>query len=125
MVFDADKFLKVAVGIGILMAGLGVGYHFGIHLPQTERMKVERADRLSRERQEFAAAKELERKERYDSCLQEAEASYHASWASDCKINGGNNKSARCSLPSDNADRWEKIHEAEQKKCLDEFRLGV
>lgn len=125
MVFDADKFLKIAVGLGILMAGSGVGYHFGVYLPQTERMKVERSDRLSRERQEFADAKEMERKDRYDSCLQEAGDSYNAGWAGDCKVNGGNNRSARCSLPSDNADRWEKMHKSDQKKCLDEFKLGV
>jgi hypothetical protein len=125
MAFDADKFLKVAVGVGVLMAGSGVGYHFGVYLPQIERMKVERSDRVARERQELADSKERERKARYDSCLQEAIDAYETNWSNACKINGLNNKSADCSLPRDSADRLEKFRKSDEESCLEEFKLGV
>ena len=36
MDFDADKFLKVAVGLGVLTARVGVGYQYDIYPPQWE-----------------------------------------------------------------------------------------
>jgi hypothetical protein len=125
MVLDADKFLKVAVGLGVLTAGLGVGYHYGIYLPQSERLKIERSEEVARERQQAASNSERERKDRYNSCLAQAEKDHYEAWAADCKGNGIGNKGPNCALPKYNADSWDRIRKEDKERCLSEFKLGI
>lgn len=125
MAFDADRFLKVAVGLGILTAGVGVGYHYGIYLPQSERLKIERSERIAREQKEANDSKESKRKERYISCLDLAYENYRDGWEQDCKRNGYDNRGPNCSLPKYNADSWNKGYKEDRDQCLDEFKLGV
>ena len=125
MVFDPDKFLKVAVGLGILTAGVGVGYHYGIYLPQSERQKIERSEKVAREQQQTTSVRETEQKDRYNSCLELAEKSFSDGWARDCKVNGQNNRGPNCNLPASSAEYWNKISKDDREQCLAEFKLGI
>ena len=125
MVFDADKFLKVAVGVGILTAGVGVGYHYGIYRPNADRAKVERSERLAREQRQDSESRDDLRRERYDRCLQEAQEDYNRGWAADCKSIGINNKKENCFLPEFNVNSWNNILKSDRKTCLDEFKAGA
>lgn len=104
---DADKFLKIAIGLGSLIAGAGVAYHYAVSLPASS-----------------AAAAELVkvRQEDYDSCVGDAATSYIADWQQNCKILG---KSPYCSLPTKRANELEESSKDEQKRCLAEFKAGV
>ena len=53
-----DKIVKLAIIVGILLAGSGIFYHYVIYLPDLEQRKVER-DRVDRE--EAARRAEIER----------------------------------------------------------------
>lgn len=49
---DADKFLKIAVGLGVLAAGGGVGYHYVVRTEQAEQInppEVKRAVEIKKE----------------------------------------------------------------------------
>jgi hypothetical protein len=53
-----DKIVKLAIIVGILLAGSGIFYHYVIYLPDLEQRKVER-DRVDRE--EAARRAEIQR----------------------------------------------------------------
>ena len=112
---DADKFLKIAVGLGILAAGLGVGYHFAIYIPQHEREQIAAAEESRIERAASAKAA-------YDECRMNAASAYDAGWDADCKIS---KKSAGCSLPSYKAERWNKYLKEERTTCLDIYKTQL
>jgi hypothetical protein len=129
---DADKFLKIAVGLGVLAAGAGVGYHFGVYIPQIEREKIERMEQAQKEKQERSLKQQERllkqqeaRKERYNACNADAFATYELNWASSCKLFGVNNKGKDCSLPSYNADNQNQRLADDKKRCLDEFKSGI
>lgn len=115
---DADKFLKIAVGLGILAAGFGVGYHYGIYVPLHEREKIAAAEESRIERAASAKAA-------YDECLMNAASAYNAGWDADCKINGADKKSAGCSLPSYKAERWNKDLKEAKTTCLDIYKTQL
>lgn len=119
---DADKFLKIAVGLGVLAAGAGIGYHYGVYIPQIEREKIERVAQAARDRQDAVLKRETKRKERYDTCLGEASSAYLADWESACKLAG---KGKECSLVIPTADRLGKRFDAAKQMCLEEFKSGI
>jgi hypothetical protein len=98
-----DKAIKLAIIVGILLAGFGVFYHYVIYLPGVEQRKDEReraereeaARRAAQERLEAAmradqerataAQRELDRATVYYDCLGRAEKNYLAHWVSECK----------------------------------------
>ena len=118
----ADKFLKIAVGLGVLAAGTGVGYHYGIYLPEIERERVERAEQADRDRRDAALKRETTRKERYNACVVDASSYYVADWESACKLAG---KGKDCSLVIPTAERLSKRLAADKQRCLDEFKSGI
>ena len=129
---DADKFLKIAVGLGVLAAGAGIGYHYGVFIPQIEREKIEKVEQAQREKQEQLLKQQESilrqreaRKGRYDACIADAFANYNLNWANACKISGVNNKGANCSLPNDTADERNQRWTEDKQRCLDEFKSGV
>jgi hypothetical protein len=130
---DADQFLKIAVALGVLSAGAGVGYHFGIYLPEFERQKIERAEKtekrvqqraeqIERQREQRALKIQAERKLRYNYCLISASDNYNINWKNACSIKGVDNKGKNCSLPTSSAEYWGKQYKYEQQRCLDEFK---
>jgi len=125
MALDADKFLKIAVGLGILTAGVGVGYHYVIYVPAADRAKVERSERLASEREEAADQINRERRERYNSCISDAEENYNRGWNSDCKTLGIDKRRDDCILPEFNVNSWNKLLKDDKAKCLEEFKSGI
>lgn len=129
MLNDPDKFLKYAVGAGLLLAGAGVGYHFGVYIPSVEQQKIsmrqeqiEREERARRVKQELLERLESQRKDKYKACLDDAEANYQYNWERDCKrLKRGKN----CALPIRLADGWNSSLSEDERKCLEEFKLGV
>lgn len=126
---DADRFLKIAVGLGVLAAGGGVGYHYGINLPEIERQKIERADQAERDRRQSALEiknelfqKENKRKRRYEACLADASINYVDSWNSACKLDG---KGKECSLLVSSAERLNKRVASAKQVCLEEYKSGI
>ena len=140
MLDDADKFLKIAVGLGVLAAGGGIGYHYGFYLPELERQKTERAEqaknaeseRLAEMVERAAQAKRVEqaqlslevgeKKARYMSCRLDEMTFYADRWKRECKAVG---RGKDCLLPSTTADRLTATYDAGQKRCLDESKLGI
>ena len=83
MLDDADKFLKIAVGLDILSAGAGVGYHYGIYIPEMEREKISReeqriakAQQVEKERQKRLSAQRQEARDSYSYCISATEDLY-------------------------------------------------
>jgi hypothetical protein len=122
---DADKFLKIAVGLGILAAGLGVGYHYAIYIPEHDRLQAEaieksRIEKEKHEREQMAAAeksridKEASAKSDYDQCLSSSYSQYNGNWNSSCKISGMDKQTAGCTLPMWLKDKLDNsLHDAE------------
>lgn len=115
---DADKFLKIAVGLGILAAGLGVGYHYGIYIPQHEREQIAAAEESRIERATSA-------KDAYDICLGKASSEYITNWDGDCALNGVNKKTAGCSLADGRAEKWNKNLKEANATCADIYKTQI
>jgi hypothetical protein len=129
MLDEADKFLKITVGLGVLLAGAGIGYHHAIYLPgveqqkiDMEREKIKKQEREKREEQERAAREESQKKLRYNICLDNARSNYDENWKNDCKRL---KRRKDCTLPVRLAEGWNNVYENDQKRCLDELKSGV
>ena len=115
---DADKFLKIAAGIGILAAGLGVGYHYGIYIPQHEQEQIAAAEESRIERAASAKAA-------YDICLGNASSEYITNWDGDCALNGANKKTAGCALATGRAEKWNKNLKEANATCADIYKTQI
>lgn len=129
---NADKFLKIAVGLGVLAAGGGVGYHYGVFIPEIEREKIAKVEQAQREKQEQSLKQQESmlrqgeaRKGRYEACVADAFVTYQLYWKQECEINGVNNKGKTCQLPQYSADTVNQFLKGDKQRCLDEFKLGV
>ena len=91
-----DAVLKLSLAAGVLLAGAGVGYYFGIFLPaqaihetldQGTRHQADKADRSGDlERAQRAEAQRREAaQQRYEGCLATANLTYQDRWASGCR----------------------------------------
>ena len=126
---EADKFLKVTVGLGVLLAGAGIGYHYAIYLPgveqqkiDMEREKIRKEEREKQEEQERLAREESRKKLKYEICLDNARSNYDTNWKNDCKrLKRGKD----CALPVRLADSWNSEYDKDKKRCLDELKSGV
>jgi hypothetical protein len=118
MLDDADKFLKIAVGLGVLAAGAGLGYHYGVYLPEIEREKMAA---LEKERAATATANAA-RKQKYNACLVDAWEIYSSNWDENCKSLG---RKKDCKLPTSASNRWDEEKDQYEKRCLDEFKSGI
>lgn len=137
---DADTFLKIAVGLGVLAAGAGVGYHYGIYLPEIERQKIERAEQAERDRQtterkkieqaeqaervrqQSALVRERERRARYLACYADVLTYHSADWDAACKLV---ERGKGCSLEISTAERLNERLASEKLRCLEETKSGV
>lgn len=129
MLEGADKFLKIAVGLGILSAGVGVGYHYGIYIPEMERekisreeQKIARAQQVEKDRENRLLAQKQEAKDNYRYCISAAENIYSGDWDGNCKISGVNNKGKNCTLPSSLAETLSKRLDERKNRCLEIFK---
>jgi hypothetical protein len=137
---DADKFLKIAVGLGILAAGLGVGYHYAIYIPQHESDRIAAEERREREkiaadekreREGAAAAEKAERdklnsaKSEYEICKSNAWSDYQTNWDSKCKLNGINKQSPGCSLPDWLANETNEFRQNAENACLEIYKAKI
>jgi hypothetical protein len=88
---NPDTILKLSLAAAALIAGAGVGYHYGIYLPaqdlrrQTQWMAAEQA-RAEAEHKALAerAAREAAAQTEYQDCTAFAETSYKARWTMSC-----------------------------------------
>ena len=115
---DADQFLKIAVGLGILAAGLGVSYHYAIYIPNRDLRQTEAAEQNRILKKDLA-------KDDYDACLSQASYDYMINWNGDCKINGVDKKSAGCTLPNYIASRWNKELKDSNSICTEIYKIEL
>jgi hypothetical protein len=132
MLDGADRFLKIAVGLGILSAGVGVGYHYGIYIPEMEREKISREEQIiakaqqaERETQSRLIAQKQEAKSNYRSCISASEDVYNGDWIENCKTSGISNKGKNCTLPSALADTLSKSMNERKNRCLEIFKEEI
>ncbi|HKT85938.1 MAG TPA: hypothetical protein VJQ77_07635 [Novosphingobium sp.] len=96
MLDRASAILKLALALAVLLAGGGVGYYYGIFLPNHARVQEERhqanADAAEKARRtaEAKVASEQARRQQtaqmeYEDCLNFAELSYKNRWAASCR----------------------------------------
>lgn len=118
----ANNFLKVAVGFGVLFAGAGVGYHYGIYLPQIEHEKITRAEQAEKAKNDLLEAQKRSAKQDYSICIAASEDIYNSEWEDVCKIHGANNKGKDCNLPERLAkDIYERMIE-KKDRCLEVYK---
>ncbi|MFM9899171.1 hypothetical protein [Sphingorhabdus sp.] len=122
---DADKFLKIAVGLGILAAGLGVGYHYGIYIPQHEREQIAAAKESREAAEESRIERAASAKAAYDICLGNASSEYITNWDGDCAVNGANKKTAGCTLNTGRAEKWNKNLKEANAICADIYKTQI
>ena len=76
-----DKFFRIAIITGVLLAGIGLFYHYLIYLPEIER---ERYTALEKKKAE-SRQEEESRRPSYIACLGKVRESYEGSWAQSCQ----------------------------------------
>jgi hypothetical protein len=99
----ADVFLKVSMGLALLIGAGCVGYYYAVYLPARDaqldserRLEKARAEFARRTAEERAEAEKQAAEERqavgraaaqanYEACIGRAEATYDANWAANCK----------------------------------------
>lgn len=147
MGFDSsNRLLRLALAVGVLLAGAGVFYHYVVYLPHVDEQK--RAD---------ARARDEARTEGYSRCMQAAREQYDSDWADTCKSVAQSNAielknclrdrlvmsnqfmgaeyckrkygeadaSPNCTLPGKRADAVNDYYKAAKATCAAEARLGV
>jgi hypothetical protein len=140
--YRMDKLTRMAVIAGVLLAGIGVFYHYVIFLPGVEHDK---------------AAQAVRRQAAYSRCMEQADSIYNADWATACKdvaesaavelrnclsdklimtnpymgasyckrTFAGADPSPECTLPKSRAQSLNAAHKEAQQRCATEARLGV
>lgn len=115
---DGNKFLKIAVGCGVLAAGLGIGSYFGIYVPQLEREKIAKAE-------EMRSAQRTEAREHYNACIDDSQEIYSRGWDRNCNYVGIDHKTSRCQLPASHADDLNRQNEVRKQRCLEIFKAEM
>lgn len=96
MLERADAVLKLALALAALLAGAGVGYYYGIFLPNHARVQEQRsqanadaAEDARRSAEAKASAEHARRQQaaqvEYEDCLNFAELNYKNRWAASCR----------------------------------------
>jgi hypothetical protein len=99
--FTATKnFMLIALGIGFLSAGAGVGYYYGVYLPNIDNKR----ERIEGERIKFS-------REKYKKCVSEANEIFAV-----LDIN---------KITSQDYTYIQKRTDYKIEQCLDEFKAGV
>lgn len=150
---NMDKWVRLSIVAGVLMAGFGVFYHFVFFLPSIEREKAEAA----KAKEEASQKAEAARKATYSVCMVMARRDYDANWAAACRsvakqkagdlqncladpsiINnqfmgraycqttyGDADPSPTCTLPGPRAETVNGYLRAAEEKCVTEAKLGL
>lgn len=123
-------FKKLIIGVlvfSVLLVAFSLVYYYVYFLPQLETKQIE----LERQKQE-QLEKQLEedRKERegvrernrylLEQCLEQAYDVYITGWNRDCEELG---KEKDCGLPTNLAERWDKIHQERRDDCFKKYPL--
>lgn len=89
---EINTVLKLSLAAAALMAGAGVGYYYGIHLPAQDlrRQTREMNERQAREAQQARALAERARREEaaqteYADCVNFSELAYRQRWTQSCQ----------------------------------------
>jgi hypothetical protein len=100
-----DRFLKVAIGLGVFLAGGGAFYHYAVYLPGLDSS----------------------RRDNYEACVQLAGENYQQQWAALCKTFANNKKDAKpdCTLPNFAADRVNAAYSERRDQCIAQARAGL
>ena len=92
MLRHSDAILKLALALGVLLAGAGIGFYYGIFLPSQEIRRQTReiaARQAAAAAQSKALAEQARRAEaaqgEYESCVSFAELSYRRRWGQSCQ----------------------------------------
>lgn len=78
---NLDKVSRLAIPLGVLLAGAGVFYHYVVFLPGLERQKQSQleAEKVAQEN------KATQRAVQYELCNQRARSVYVSDWATACQ----------------------------------------
>lgn len=106
-----DAAPKIALSVGVLLAGSAVAYHYAIYLPQKDEMQRIQTVEISKQA-----------RSEYEICLGQAEVEQSQGWDGDCEHFG---RGEGCFLPEFNVKRWETFLERRKSACLDEYRLKI
>lgn len=154
--FDrADAILKLSLAIAVLCLGFGVGYYYGIFLPQQAEVVAKRTidlekSRIEREKQlnDQKLVKENEARSKYEICESAATFDYTNRWNTSCIrqhdadlttkrncLSNGSDASYctsitvrpanNCSLPSSEAVSYDQGLKEAKQLCLDELKAGA
>lgn len=89
---SANTVVKLALALAAVLAGSGVGYYYGIFLPDQTRAAQERADNAAKaqveaERKAARDQKRIEqdRQQAYQDCVSMAELDYRNRWNASCR----------------------------------------
>lgn len=96
MLDRAEAILKLCAALGLLIAGSGVGYYYGIFLPNHAEVQAERrrseaaaAEQARRDAEARVLAEQSRRQQaakvEYQDCLNFAELDYKNRWAASCR----------------------------------------
>jgi len=100
-----DKFLKFAIGLGVLLAGGAAFYHYAVYVPDLDSA----------------------RRANHEACVRRAGANYEAEWAALCKTFANNKKDIKpdCTLPKLAADSVNKAYNERLDQCIAQARAGL
>jgi hypothetical protein len=142
-----DKWVRLSIIAGVLMAGFGVFYHFVVFLPALEREKLEASRILAEQNRE----RESSRTAAYNECMYTAKKNQLDYWSKQCaelakdttqklkscrkmyngdsnycdQLHGKPDASPSCGLPKSYADFATAYLREEEEKCLEVAKLGL
>jgi hypothetical protein len=108
---DARKFLIVALGIGLLAAGAGLGYYYGIYLPGSN-------NRIEDEKRQIKEISKI----KYQNCIIVANKTFDFDFRLNCNNLYQKNE---CDLPMNIVNNIENRTDRIRKRCIEEFELGL
>jgi hypothetical protein len=91
-----NRFLQLAVALGVLLAGGGVFYHYIVFQPEVRA--------------------------KYEECLRSARLNYERDWAELCK---SLKKEKDCSLPRIASEQTDRRYNEQQDRCLAVAKAGL
>ena len=76
--------MVVAISISLLIASLSIAYYYVYYIPQKDRQKIEQQKFEMEQKRKDEQAKQ----QSLQSCLDEADTTYHDTWTNMCKKQG-------------------------------------
>lgn len=154
MLDRADAILKLALALAALFLGGGVGYYYGVFLPeqgaktQEERVEAAKAElSLKRRLDEQRTANATAAKVTYDVCLASSQQDYASRWESSCGTQNQADLKARrgcvaqgydeqycasyivrpasdCTLPGGTAATYDGALQKAKELCIEEYKAS-